>query len=230
MRKFNSVEQSIINKIVASRQNETIQRLSFGDIICNEMKDKRCFSIEWKTDPIANISLYYTEMATARNVFFHFLDIMTLFKYLEENGLIYISKMSNSSNEKAIYNHNEYKREEKNGESEYYDLRYNGNKIKLHDNKVFEISSCHIIYNKMRQDSNVALLLDRYAHSIIYPTYTLQLYVKNEYMTDEELRHNEQMNAMQKQIELAQKSFWWAIGIAIISLIVSFLSAVITCK
>ena len=227
MRKFDYIEQSILDKIVALRQNKIIQQMSLGDIICNEMNEKGCFAIEWRIDQIVDVSFYYIDKSMTDKILFHFWDLITLFKYLEENGLINISKMSDSSNEKAIYNHERYKREEKNGESEYYDLRYDGNKIKLSNNKFFEVSSCQTTYNKMIQNSNVALLLDRYAHSIIYPTYTLQLYVENGYMTDEELRHKEQMGAMQKQIKLNQKSICCAIWIAIISLFVSLLLAFI---
>jgi hypothetical protein len=132
-----------------------------------------CYAIEWNTKVSYEKAVFFCKDTDAPiSVIFGGLDVLSLFKYLEDNGYLLVMQQSNiSSDPYRLYSKKKYTYE--NGE---YWHKVEGN------SKAVTLGSKQIL------NTDVALLLDKYAHSIVYPTTELELYVKRGFKTQEDIK------------------------------------------
>lgn len=197
MRNFSKVEQRIIEEIVTARKGKDIVRLSLGDIITHEMEKVHCSIIDWRTE--GPVRFYYNKPATQEDVLFHFMDIMVLFEYLDREGLVHIFELENHSGQKAIFSRKKYKYNEA---TDKYTMLSNDD-ICMPKGKfpitAIDILSCNIVSPSLK----LKQLLDKYSHSIIYPTTILEDYVSNGYKTDEDIKYEKQYQQTKTSIRIA---------------------------
>lgn len=173
----------MIRQIVEFMRNGDFSNFCLDSVIY-ECVD--CFAIEWKTsDSDYEIKVLYTDSHNSHTIIRQLLDILCLIKYLEDNGLVLISKINTDSNEKQLYDAEMYERD-KDG----YKLIISKEPIKLVNMLIS--NRAEFIHDESSIHIDLSLLFDRYVHSIIYPTYELQEYVDNGFKTPEDTKYENQ--------------------------------------
>ena len=192
MREFNDFEKAVITAFVEARGSNDILHLCAANHIMNTTD---CYAIEWITEVgWERVVFYCKDKNASSSVVFGALDVLSLLKYLEENGYILITQKANAAQfPKQLYNPEKYIYKD----GEYW--------IKMGENGLGVIlGSKQLLY------TDAALLLDKYANSIIYPTTELEQYVKRGFKTKDDVK-------FQKQ----QRATWAGILIALFSCIYS---------
>lgn len=183
MRHFSEQEQQVIRQIVESMRNGDFSNFCLDSVIY-ECVD--CFAIEWKTsDYDYEIKVLYTDSHNSHTIIRQLLDILCLIKYLEDNGLVLMSKISTGSSKKQLYDTGKYERDE-----DGYKLIISKEPIKL--GNMLISNRAEFIHDESSIHIDLSLLFDRYVHSIIYPTYELQEYVDNGFKTPEDKKYENQ--------------------------------------
>lgn len=188
MRGFNDIEKKVITALVEARSTKDILSLSAKNYILDSTD---CYAIEWVTDVgYEKVEFYFMDKNAPMSVLFGALDILSLLKYLEDNGYILVTQIANASQQpKQLYCSKKHI---------YKDGAY---WIKGDENGNEKIQGRQrILY------TDAALLLDRYANAIIYPTTELELYVKRGFKTEDDVKFNKQ-----------RWISWIGIGIALFS-------------
>ena len=170
MREFNDFEKAVITALVEARHSNDIVNLCAANYI---MDATGCYAIEWNTKVSYEKAIFFCKDTDAPiSVIFGGLDVLSLFKYLEDNGYLLVMQQSNiSSDPYRLYSKKKYTYE--NG---VYWHKMEGN------------SKAVILGSEQILNTDVALLLDKYAHSIVYPTTELELYVKRGFKTQEDVK------------------------------------------
>lgn len=170
MREFNDFEKAVITALVEARHSNDIVNLCAANYI---MDATGCYAIEWNTKVSYEKAVFFCKDTDAPiSVIFGGLDVLSLFKYLEDNGYLLVMQQSNiSSDPYRLYSKKKYTYE--NG---VYWHKMEGN------------SKAVILGSEQILNTDVALLLDKYAHSIVYPTTELELYVKRGFKTQEDVK------------------------------------------
>ena len=170
MREFNNFEKAVITALVEARHSNDIVNLCAANYI---MDATGCYAIEWNTKVSYEKAVFFCKDTDAPiSVIFGGLDVLSLFKYLEDNGYLLVMQQSNiSSDPYRLYSKKKYTYE--NG---VYWQKMEGN------------SKAVILGSEQILNTDVALLLDKYAHSIVYPTTELELYVKRGFKTQEDVK------------------------------------------
>lgn len=192
MREFNNFEKAVITALVEARHSNDIVKLCAADYI---MDATGCYAIEWNTN-VGNeqARFFCKDIDAPLSVILGGLDVLSLFKYLEDNGYLLVMQQSNmSSDPYRLYSKKKYTYE-------------NG----LYWHKMEGNSKAVILGSKQILNTDVALLLDKYAHSIVYPTTELELYVKRGFKTQEDVKFRK-----------GQIASWIGIIIALVSSIYS---------
>lgn len=174
MREFNDFEKAVITAFVEARKTKDILNLCVANYI---MDATGCYAIEWITDTgYEKIEFYCKDKNAPMSVMFGALDILSLLKYLEDNGYMLVTQKANAKQlPKQLYNHKKYIYED----GEYW--------IKMGEN-----CKGAILGSKQFLFTDAALLLDRYANAIIYPTTELELYVKRGFKTEDDVKFKKQ--------------------------------------
>ena len=193
MREFNDYEKTIITSLVEAEHTNDIVNLCVENYI---MKATGCYAIEWITDVgFEKVDFYCKDKNTQISVIFNGLDILSLLKYLEDNGYILVMQKANVTQlPKQLYSHKEYIYED----GTYWINMGNGCKGA-------------VLGNKQTLYTNVALLFDRYAHAIIYPTTELEQYVKRGFKTQDDEKFEKEHIATWVGIIIALLSSIYAI-------------------
>lgn len=170
MREFNNSEKAIITKLIEARVTNCISQLSVSDLF---MGAASCYAIEWITEAgCEKVELYYKDDSAPRSSLFSVLDVLSLLKYLEENGYILIIQKANATQlPRQLYNQAKYKYED----YRYFQKNNTGGWVDI-DRRV------QVLYSTM------SLLMDKYAHAIIYPTTELEMYVNRGFKTEVDVR------------------------------------------
>ncbi|MBQ6764255.1 MAG: hypothetical protein IJP45_03600 [Paludibacteraceae bacterium] len=177
MRNLNKEEQYIVRKLVSAREKLQIQEMCLATIL-DESLDS--MAIEWSAN---QVSVFAKKSINAQEQYMHLCDIIALFLYLEMEGMILVHTNPDLLQEKALYNHNMYKKEG----DKYVSLDESGLSVEIFGKpNVFNYSvpSQHstTIY------SNLSTLLDKYICALIHPTQELVDYVNNGFKTKEDLQ------------------------------------------
>ena len=178
MRKLNQDEQYIVWKLVSAREKSQMREMCLATIM-DESLDS--MAVEWSTN---QVSVYTKKDINAQEQYMYLCDIIALFQYLEKEGMILIHTNTNLLQEKALYNHNMYKKEG----DRYVSLDETGLSINIFGKPcVFQCSvpSQH----STTIDSDLSALLDKYVCALIHPTQELVDYVHNGFMTKEDLEY-----------------------------------------
>lgn len=193
MREFNDYEKTIITSLVEAEHTNDIVNLCVENYI---MKATGCYAIEWITDVgFEKVDFYCKDKNTQISVIFSGLDILSLLKYLEDNGYILVMQKANVTQlPKQLYSRKEYIYED----GTYWINMGNGCKGA-------------VLGNKQTLYTNVALLFDRYAHAIIYPTTELEQYVKRGFKTQDDEKFEKEHIATWVGIIIALLSSIYAI-------------------
>lgn len=193
MREFNDYEKTIITSLVEAEHTNDIVNLCVENYI---MKATGCYAIEWITDVgFEKVDFYCKDKNTQISVIFNGLDILSLLKYLEDNGYILVMQKANVTQlPKQLYSRKEYIYED----GTYWINMGNGCKGA-------------VLGNKQTLYTNVALLFDRYAHAIIYPTTELEQYVKRGFKTQDDEKFEKEHIATWVGIIIALLSSIYAI-------------------
>lgn len=206
MREFNDFEKAVITTLVEARHSNDILNLCAANYI---MDATGCYAIEWVTD-IGNekIEFYCKDKDAPMSVMFGALDILSLLKYLEDNGYILVTQKANALQcPKQLYSHKKYIYED----GVYW--------IKMGENcKGAILGSKQLLY------TDAALLLDRYANSIIYPTTELEQYVNRGFKTQDDIKFEAQQNDTKQSIRIARWGIFIAIILGLLGLIATYLS------
>lgn len=206
MREFNDFEKAVITALVNARHSNDIVKLCAANYI---MDATGCYAIEWVTDTgNEKIEFYCKDKDAPMSVMFGALDILSLLKYLEDNGYILVTQKANAKLlPKQLYSHKKYI---------YEDGKY---WIKMGEN-----CKGAILGSKQLLFTDAALLLDRYANAIIYPTTELELYVKRGFKTEDDVKFEAQQSIAERSLKITKKSVWVAIAIGLASLIATYVS------
>ena len=193
MREFNDYEKKVITSLVEAGRTKDIVNLCVANYI---MKATGCYAIEWITNTgFEKVDFYCKDKDTQISVIFGGLDILSLLKYLEDNGYILVMQKANAIQlPKQLYRRKEYIYED----GTYWINMGNGCKGAV-------LGSKQTLY------TNVALLLDKYAHAIIYPTTELEQYVKRKFKTKEDIKFRKQQHISWIGIIIALLSSIYAI-------------------
>lgn len=206
MREFNDFEKAVITALVNARHSNDIVKLCAANYI---MDATGCYAIEWITEVGSEKVEYYSKDKNAPiSVIFGGLDVLSLLKYLDDSGYILVMQKTNASRlPKQLYNHTKYKYE--------YERYWR----KMGENS-------WAVMDGYRRDffADIALLLDRYANSIIYPTTELEQYVKRGFKTEDDVKFEAQQSIAERSLLITQKSVWVAIAIGLASLIATYVS------
>lgn len=193
MRKFNDFEKMVITELVEAGRTKDIANLFVANYI---MKATGCYAIEWIIDAgFEKVDFYCKDKDTQISVIFGGLDILSLLKYLEDNGCILVMQKANATQlPKQIYSRKEY----------------------IYEDGIYWINmgnDCKgaVLGNKQTLYTNVALLFDRYAHAIIYPTTELEQYVKRGFETEDDIKFKKQKHISWISIFIALFSSIYAI-------------------
>lgn len=199
MREFNDFEKAVITAFVEARGSNDILHLCAANHIMNTTD---CYAIEWITEVgWERVVFYCKDKNASSSVVFGALDVLSLLKYLEENGYILITQKANAAQfPKQLYDRNKYKYEN----CQYWQKMGDG---------------CWGIMNGCIRTihSNMSLLMEKYANAIIYPTTELEQYVKRGFKTEDDVKFKMQQCA-------TKRSIWVAIIIGLASLIATYVS------
>ena len=205
MRNLNKNEQYIVQMLVCARENLRIQEMCLATIMDESLNS---MAIEWSEN---QVSIFAMKSINVYEQYMHLCDIITLFQYLERKGMILVHTNPDLLQEKALYNHNMYKKEG----DKYVSLDEAGLPVEIFGKRhVFKYSvpSQHstTIY------SNLSALLDKYVCAIIHPTQELVDFVNNRFKTKEDIQY---ANTTRRSR--------WGLAVAIVVGIVSILIGVI---
>ncbi len=192
MREFNDFEKAVITALVEARHSNDIVKLCAADYI---MDATGCYAIEWNTN-VGNeqARFFCKDIDAPLSVILGGLDVLSLLKYLEDNGYILVMQQTNLSSDRyRLYSRKKYT---------YKDGKYLS--------KIAHDVRGYIGGSEQKLNTDVALLLDKYAHSIIYPTTELEMYVKRDFKTQEDVKFRK-----------GQIASWIGIIIALVSSIYS---------
>lgn len=202
MRNLNKEEQYIVRKLVSAREKLQIQEMCLATILDESLDN---MAIEWSAN---QVSVFAKKSINAQEQYMHLCDVIALFLYLEMEGMILVHTNPDLLQEKALYNHNMYKKEG----DKYVSLDESGLSVEIFGKPcVFQYSvpSQHstTIY------SDLSTLLDKYVCALIHPTQELVDYVNNGFKTKEDKRY------------CAQK--WISIIAIMVSFVVGFRAEII---
>ena len=179
MRNLNKEEQYIVRKLVSARKKLQIHEMCLATIL-DESLDS--MAIEWSEN---QVSVFAKKSINAQEQYMHLCDIIALFLYLEMEGMILVHTNPDLLQEKALYNHNMYKKEG----DKYVSLDESGLSVEIFGKPYvfnYSVPSQHstTIY------SNLSALLDKYVCALIHPTQELVDYVNNGFKTKEDLQYD----------------------------------------
>lgn len=229
MRNFNKLERSIIKKWVDARLNNEIYKLSVGAIFLAEHKE--LIALEWDT---SSARIMYDKGIKTEALLGHLFDVLSLVKYLDDNGFIFLSKNNHPQTEaNKIYNKDMY---DINADGEYWSrCRDAGITIRTME-VTYESESVSGFsnYDITTLYCDFSILLNKYAHGLVYPSQILVEYVQNDFKTEEQLKFEQQMSDTQikhaEAMRTARYSLRLAIGAFVVALIPTCCSVVDRCS
>ncbi|MBE6323460.1 MAG: hypothetical protein E7074_00610 [Bacteroidales bacterium] len=181
MRELNNDEQYVVQKLVSAREKTQVQEMCLATIMDESLDN---MAVEWDAN---QVSVFTKKSIDAQKQYMYLCDIIALFQYLEKEGMILVHTNPDLLQEKALYNHNMYKKEG----DRYVSLDESGLSVNVFGNPYvvkYSIPSQHstTIY------SDLSALLGKYACAFIHPTQELVDYVNNGYKTKEDKRYCQQ--------------------------------------
>lgn len=203
MREFNDFEKAVITALVEARRSNDIKTLQAAHHI---MDATSCYAIEWDTTENNEKVVFCCEDNDAPiSVTMSGLDIIALLKYLEDNGYVLATRRT-LADEQRLYNHIKIKYE--------YDRYW-----RIGEGIDYAIGGCkQILY------TDAALLFERYANAIIYPTTELEQYVNRGFKTQDDVKFEAQQNDTKQSIRVARWGIFIAIILGLLGLLATYLS------
>ena len=200
MRNFDKLEKSVITKWVDARLAHQIEKLSVGSIILDQQKG--VIAVEWDS---SSVKVVHNKGAKPVVVLGALFDVLLFVKYLDDNGAILSSKSKHSETDSnRLYNEIMYERR---ANGEYWSKCKDGiPSIKIMgESYKFEFGiSNHdtaIVYCDLYK------LLNKYAHSLAYPSHVLIEYVQNGFKTQEQQNFDKQMRLARYSLFVSWAAF-----------------------
>lgn len=208
MRELNNLlpnEQKILKELVESKKdsNAGLQNYQSGRIL-EQSAMFNFAAIKWDKDSNIPIQIYYedkkNEEGFYKNLFILY-DYLLFLEELEKERLIVIlpAKLEEEQEkERTLFNRRIYKNKEV------------FNSWQLNDS-----INGFIFWDSSRKEYkswiDITSYLEKYVYlKIIYPTSALESFVNNGFKTQEQIRHNEEMNNLNKQLKITRRTAFYA--------------------
>lgn len=201
MRNFSSLEKEIIRRIVHS---DRIEEKCPVDIF---QRYSEFYQLTWNED-YTELSYVYKKDLSAHYVHNKIFDIVSLFKYLEENRLISVFPAQVCWKRK-IQDSNLEIEEEKNGN--IYVVR------SLDSGKDGVSCTGKVCASKVTEENGIGKFIEYYAESTFHASQELREFVKNKFKTEEQM-----------QFEKNYKLTWRALAITAILGLVSIIISIVS--
>lgn len=208
------IEQKILKELVEFKRNSEagIQNFQSGRVL--EQSARFNFAaIKWDKDGNKPIRIYYEEKKNEEGFYtnlFILYDYLLFLEELEKERLIVIlpAKLEEEQEkERILFNRKKYNNKEV---FNSWQLNDSINGFVFWDNSRKEYKSW----------IDIVSYLEKYVYlKIIYPTSVLESFVKNGFKTEEQIRHDEEMDNLKKQL----KSTRWSAFFAFATLLVTSL-------
>ena len=201
-------EQGIVRKLAELKgdgRNINLQNYQAGRIL-EQIVGFNFAAIKWDVTKQEPIEIFYEkdeERDEAFSSFFALCDFLYLLEELQNAGLIAVQSVL-FDEDRLLYNRNKHKREE-------FD--------NWHFNKE-QIGVSYLVPGRGIQTYRIDIVdyLENYLHlKIIYPRPAFFEYVANEFMTVEQVRHDEEMGNLNKQLKATRRSAWYAFATLIVT-------------
>ncbi len=205
MRELNNLspsEKEILKKLADSKKKNSdagLQNYQSGRIL-EQSAGFNFAAIKWNKDGVKPIQIYYEDTKDKQGFYsnlFILYDYLLFLEELEKERLIVVlsAKLEEEQEEERIL----FNRQK-------YDNKEVFNSWQLNDSiKGF------IFWDNTRKEYkswiDIASYLEKYVYlKIIYPTSALESFVKNGFKTQEQIRHNEEMGNLNKQLKNTSRS------------------------
>lgn len=190
MRKFTKTEKELLKLFVKEQCENKIQNLQVAKILRETIP---FFAISWETEPKGKLTIHVkktdkpTDWDSVQNTFMSITDFMYFLKELEGYQFIKfvtMSNLDNDNNDRKIFNRKEL------AYNEEFQSFVMPIEVKVKDYSGFGI----IESNRSDYFLDVANELDALSNKIIYPLPALREYVRNRFMTQEDIYQRRAMH------------------------------------
>lgn len=199
-------EEDFLKKLVEIKESSSKDKLSKlqSGYLLQTIVEFNFAAIKWDKDGNDSIKIYYEEKSRedeAKSDLFRLFDYLLFIEELEKIGLIAVLPVIEKTEEDCIeeerilYNRNEYGKDK-----HIFD---NWSENSSHEGFVFLDPS----RKERRSWINIISYLEKYVYlKIIYPSPSLESFVKNGFKTQEQIRHNEEMVNLKEQLKNTSRS------------------------
>ena len=163
-------------------------------------------AVEWEEN---QVSVYAKRPIDPKEAYLSLCDILSFFQYLEKEGMVFVHLNPNINQERALYNHDMYK---KVGDR-YVSLDETDMDVNIF-RKPYVMKYSIPSQLKTTIYSNLPSLLDKYVCAIVQPTQELVDCVNNGFKTKEDIN-------FQRTTIISKISIWVAIIIGLASIILN---------
>lgn len=221
MRELNNLshsEKEILKKLADSKKDSDagLQNYQSGRIL-EQSAGFNFAAIKWNKDGVKPIQIYYEDTKDKQGFYsnlFILYDYLLFLEELEKERLIVVlsAKLEEEQEEERIL----FNRQK-------YDNKEVFNSWQLNDSiKGF------IFWDNTRKEYkswiDIASYLEKYVYlKIIYPTSTLESFVKNGFKTQEQVRHDEEMGNLKEQLKNTKRTTVYALFTLIVTVILGTL-------
>lgn len=199
-------EEDFLKKLVEIKESSSKDKLSKlqSGYLLQTIVEFNFAAIKWDKDGNDSIKIYYEEKSRedeAKSDLFRLFDYLLFIEELEKIGLIAVLPVMGKNEkdyleeERILYNRKEYGKDK-----HIFD---NWSENSSHEGFVFLDPS----RKERRSWINIISYLEKYVYlKIIYPSPSLESFVKNGFKTQEQIRHNEEMGNLNKQLKNTSRS------------------------
>ena len=199
-------EEDFLKKLVEIKESSSKDKLSKlqSGYLLQTIVEFNFAAIKWDKDGNDSIKIYYEEKSRedeAKSDLFRLFDYLLFIEELEKIGLIAVLPVMGKNEkdyleeERILYNRKEYGKDK-----HIFD---NWSENSAHEGFVFLDPS----RKERRSWINIISYLEKYVYlKIIYPSPSLESFVKNGFKTQEQIRHNEEMGNLNKQLKNTSRS------------------------
>jgi hypothetical protein len=194
-------EEDFLKKLVEIKESSSKDKLSKlqSGYLLQTIVEFNFAAIKWDKDCNDSIKIYYEEKSRedeAKSDLFRLFDYLLFIEELEKIGLIAVLPVIEKTEEvcieeeRILYNRKDYGKDK-----QVFD---NWSENSSHKGFVFLDPSRKERWSWI----NIISYLEKYVYlKIIYPTSALESFVKNGFKTQEQIRHNEEMGNLNKQLK-----------------------------
>lgn len=199
-------EEDFLKKLVEIKESSSKDKLSKlqSGYLLQTIVEFNFAAIKWDKDGNDSIKIYYEEKSRedeAKSDLFRLFDYLLFIEELEKIGLIAVLPVMGKNEkdyleeERILYNRKEYGKDK-----HIFD---NWSENSSHEGFVFLDPS----RKERRSWINIISYLEKYVYlKIVYPSPSLESFVKNGFKTQEQIRHNEEMGNLNKQLKNTSRS------------------------